>query len=78
MRVVSNSSPLIFLGKVDALPLLAECFQSVTVPDAVVDELQGQPLPGFIKTLTLSGKTRGHPPDGSQTSDALKLSSNSQ
>ena len=59
MKAVSNSSPLIFLGKVDALPLLAECFQSVSVPDAVMDELRGQLLPEFIKTHTLSVEGQG-------------------
>ncbi|MFP4161891.1 MAG: hypothetical protein ACLFSK_07920 [Ectothiorhodospira sp.] len=54
MRVVSNSSPLIFLGKLDVLSVLADCFESVAVPDAVVEELQGQSLPGFIKPYTLS------------------------
>ena len=54
MMVVSNSSPLIFLGKVNALSVLADCFESVAVPDAVMGELQGQSLPGFIKPHTLS------------------------
>ena len=59
MKVVSNSSPLTFFGKVDALPLLADCFASVVVPDAVVDELQNQPLPGFIQTHALSVAGQG-------------------
>lgn len=59
MRVVSNSSPLIFLGKLDALALLADCFESVAVPDAVMDEIQGHALPAFIKPHSLSAEGQG-------------------
>ncbi len=48
MKVVSNTSPLIFLSKLDALELLAECFSSVSIPNAVIDELKGLVPPEFI------------------------------
>ncbi len=43
MKVVSNTSPLVFLHHVDSLDLLASCFDQVFVPEAVVSEFgQGQ------------------------------------
>lgn len=53
MRVVSNTSPLIFLSKVKLLSLLKNCFEEVFVPQAVRQEFKA-PLPHFIKPYALS------------------------
>lgn len=37
-KVVSNSSPLIHLSKIDLLPILEELFDEIIVPEAVYDE----------------------------------------
>ena len=54
MKVVSNTSPLIFLSKLDALELLAECFSSVSIPNAVIDELKGLVPPEFVVRKSIS------------------------
>jgi predicted nucleic acid-binding protein len=56
MKVVSNTSPLLFLSKIDALELLNQCFHEIFVPPAVVVELGHLTLPSYIKTVTLSPK----------------------
>jgi predicted nucleic acid-binding protein len=53
MRIVSNASPLIFLGKIDLLGLLQQCFQETLVPPGVVAEV-GIDLPRFIEQRSLS------------------------
>jgi predicted nucleic acid-binding protein len=53
MRLVVNASPLIFLSKIDGLPLLDACFDTVLVPPAVVAET-GLELPAHITTASLS------------------------
>jgi len=54
MKVVTNTSPLIFLSKLDALELLTECFSSITTPNAVINELKGLDLPEFITRKSIS------------------------
>ena len=54
MKVVSNTSPLIFLSKLDALGLLEECFSSVSIPNAVIDELKGLVPPEFVARKSIS------------------------
>lgn len=50
-KAVSNTSPLVYLFRIEGLEWLAELFESVWVPSAVVDEL-------------LTGRRRGyHVPD---------------
>lgn len=39
MRIVSNTSPLIFLSKLGAFDLLALCFDNISIPQAVQEEL---------------------------------------
>jgi predicted nucleic acid-binding protein len=56
MKVVSNTSPLLFLSKIDALELLNQCFHEIFVPQAVVVELGNLILPSYIKTVALSPK----------------------
>lgn len=53
MRLVANASPLIFLTKIDLLPLLRSCFSQVLAPPAVVAET-GLDLPDFIPCRELS------------------------
>lgn len=59
MRVVSNSSPLIFLGKLDRVELLEDCFASISIPEAVRSELGSQRLPAFVQTFVLSKAGQG-------------------
>lgn len=54
IKVVSNTSPLIFLSKIDALELLAQCFDDIAIPNAVTTELKGLVLPDFIIRKTIS------------------------
>lgn len=48
LKVISNSSPLIHLAKLDRLDLLRALYQEVTIPTAVYREivLEGQERPG--------------------------------
>ena len=54
MKIVLNTSPIIFLSKVDSLKLLADCIDEIYAPTAVIDELHEYTLPEFIKVRTLS------------------------
>lgn len=51
--VVSNTSPLIFLGKVNALHLLDECFRNVYIPERVKIEW-GKDAPTYISIHPVS------------------------
>ena len=54
MKIVLNTSPIIFLSKVDSLKLLADIVDDIYTPAAVVNELHEVTLPSFIKVATLS------------------------
>ncbi len=54
MIVVSNTSPLIFLAKVEALELLPQCFDRILVPHAVVKELGNFSLPSYLQSALIS------------------------
>jgi predicted nucleic acid-binding protein len=54
MKIVLNTSPIIFLSKVDSLKLLADVSEEIYVPAGVVNELHEYTPPSFIKTATLS------------------------
>jgi predicted nucleic acid-binding protein len=54
MKIVLNTSPIIFLSKIDCLKLLSECINDIYVPEAVIYELHEYSLPAFIKIGTLS------------------------
>jgi predicted nucleic acid-binding protein len=54
MKIVLNTSPIIFLSKVDSLKLLADVSEEIYAPAAVVNELHEYTPPSFIKTTTLS------------------------
>jgi predicted nucleic acid-binding protein len=52
--VVSNTSPLIFLEKIDALNLLDDCFVHVYIPEQVKAEWGKDAIPDFIKVHPVS------------------------
>ena len=54
MRIVLNTSPVVFLSKIDCLHLLADCVEELYVPQGVVDELNEYKLPAFIPPAPLS------------------------
>lgn len=54
MKIVLNTSPVIFLSKIDCLKLLSACVNEIYVPQAVIDELHDYALPAFIQARTLS------------------------
>lgn len=56
MKVVLNTSPIIFLGKIDCLKVLTECFAEIYVPQGVIDELQDYPLPVNMQISNLSSE----------------------
>ncbi|MBE8232929.1 MAG: DUF3368 domain-containing protein [Endozoicomonadaceae bacterium] len=58
MKVVSNTSPLIFLSKVDSLDLLSSCFSQVYIPEEVKAELGYQLLPKIVETHPISSEGR--------------------
>ena len=60
MRVVLNTSPIIFLSKIDSLIYLADCIDEVYVSSGVVDELNGYELPAFIKVQSISRESRAY------------------
>lgn len=53
MKVVSNTSPLIFLSKIKRLSLLEKCFSETFAPKAVCEEF-GERLPTLIKRYEIS------------------------
>jgi predicted nucleic acid-binding protein len=54
VKIVLNTSPIIFLGKIDGLTVLTECFSEIYVPQGVVDELRDYQLPVNIHMRALS------------------------
>ena len=54
MKIVLNTSPIIFLGKINCLHLLENCVSEVFVPKNVVNELGDYTLPHFINIKSLS------------------------
>jgi len=52
LQVVSNTSPLIFLSKLDAFDLL-NCFSEVSIPGAVLSECKGLSLPNVVEVVEL-------------------------
>lgn len=56
MKIVLNTSPIIFLGKIDCLTVLTGCFTEIYVPQGVVDELRDHPLPANIQIRSLSSE----------------------
>ncbi|SEH06045.1 DUF3368 domain-containing protein [Candidatus Venteria ishoeyi] len=58
MKLVSNTSPLIFLSKLQALPLLHKCFEEIYIPQAVQHELGDLIVPKTIqlKAVSMAGQ----------------------
>jgi predicted nucleic acid-binding protein len=56
VKIVLNTSPIIFLGKIDCLKILTECFAEIYAPQGVVDELHDYPLPPNIQRLAVSSE----------------------
>ena len=54
MKIVLNTSPIIFLSKVDSLKLLADVSDDIYTPAAVANELHEFTPPPFIKVASLS------------------------
>jgi len=54
MIVCSNTSPIIFLSKINQLELLNKCFSNIFVPEAVLNELIDYPTPEFINKSKIS------------------------
>jgi predicted nucleic acid-binding protein len=54
MKIVLNTSPIIFLSKINCLHLLEICVSEVFVPQNVVHELGDESLPRFINIKALS------------------------
>jgi predicted nucleic acid-binding protein len=58
MNVVSNTSPIIFLSKIEALDLLPQCFDKIFIPQAVVEELRDLSSPDYIFVSLFDRNTR--------------------
>ncbi|BCG62530.1 MAG: toxin [Methyloprofundus sp.] len=54
MKVVSNTSPLIFLSNVGSLDLLLSCFDKIYIPNTVKQELGNIDLPKTIEVQSIS------------------------
>jgi len=54
MNVVSNTSPIIFLSKIEALDLLPQCFDKIFIPQAVTKELRDLSPPDYIECTEIS------------------------
>ena len=54
MKIVLNTSPVIFLSKIDSLHLLVDCVDDIYVPQAVIEELRDYALPTFIIVHSLT------------------------
>ncbi len=54
MKFVLNTSPIIFLGKINCLGLLEQCASHIMTPKYVEHELGDYSLPDFIRVESLS------------------------
>ena len=54
MKVVSNTSPIIFLGNVDSLDILSSCFSKIFIPKAVETEFKAEQLPPMLESRRIS------------------------
>lgn len=53
MKIVLNTKPFIFLGKIDALKLLSACADEAYMPQGVDAELHEYESPLFIQKLAV-------------------------
>ena len=58
--VVSNTSPLIFLEKIDCLPLLKKCFNTISIPERVKVEWGETHIPDYISIRPVSESGMGY------------------
>jgi len=58
LKVISNTSPIIFLNKLDALDLLPALFEEVITSEGVVAELDRVDLPSFVQVEPLSKESQ--------------------
>ena len=58
--VVSNTSPLIFLEKIDCLPLLKICFSTIFIPERVKMEWGEKHIPDYISVRSVSESGMGY------------------
>ena len=58
--VVSDTSPLIFLEKIDSLILLPKCFSHIYIPEGVKNEWGVKTIPDFISVHPVSGAGMGY------------------
>jgi len=56
MKVVSNTSPIIFLRHAGCLGLLSSCFGKIFIPKAVAAELGIEQLPPTVEILQASAE----------------------
>lgn len=54
INVVSNTSPLIFLEKIDSLLLLKKCFNKIFIPEKVQSEWGMKTISDYIKVQPVS------------------------
>ncbi len=54
INVVSNTSPLIFLEKIDSLILLKKCFNKIVIPEKVQSEWGKKSIPDYIVVQPVS------------------------
>ncbi|MCX7085914.1 MAG: hypothetical protein NTY69_10305 [Methylococcales bacterium] len=60
MKIVLNTSPIIFLSKIDTLKHLTDCIDEVYVSSGVVEELNGYILPSFINVQSISRESQAY------------------
>jgi predicted nucleic acid-binding protein len=58
--VVSDTSPLIFLDKIDSIALLEKCFHRIYIPEGVKNEWRVKTIPDFISVHPVSGVGMGY------------------
>ena len=52
LKVVSNTTPIIFLLKLNQLDLLRQLYTQIYIPIAVYDEIEAGKAKGFYKDLS--------------------------